>query len=199
MRIVLVGVLAAVLAGLSPGASAELYRWRDPQTGSVKYSSYPPPWFGDEAREANAPKVEVLSGPQTGAKDGSKPTDEMAEKVAEVIHFMEQRRAQLLARMTLARASAGFDPSNPTFQADLQAYRAVTRELDKFDPQGAAGRRKADTGVFENLGIEMGAAGDGATTGAVPRSTQPESARQPAAAGPSPEGAFRPGPDRARP
>jgi hypothetical protein len=197
MRIVLVGVLAGVLAGLAPEACADLYRWRDPQTGSVRYSSYPPPWFGDETREASAPKVEVLGGPQPGAKDGAKPADEMAEKVAEVIHFMEQRREQLLARMTLARASAGFDPANPKFEADLQAYRNVTRELDKFDPRGAVARRRADARVFENLGIDLRAAGEGGAAGAAARSTQPESARRPAE--PPPAAAPRPGPDRERP
>ena len=41
-------------------AAADLYRWVDPETGSVKLSSYPPPWYGDEARERRAPKVEVI-------------------------------------------------------------------------------------------------------------------------------------------
>ncbi|KPK03754.1 MAG: hypothetical protein AMJ64_15035, partial [Betaproteobacteria bacterium SG8_39] len=155
MRIVpVVGVLAVVLAGLAPSALAELYRWRDPQTGTVKYSSYPPPWYGDESREAAAPKVEVVGGDKPGGKETRTPADEMAEKVAEVIRFMAQRREQLLSRMTLARASAGFDSADPAFKADLQAYRAVTRELDKFDPKGAAARRRTDARVFDNLGIE---------------------------------------------
>ncbi|MEJ2175812.1 MAG: hypothetical protein P8Y76_13135 [bacterium] len=151
MRIALVGVLTVVLAGMTSDALAELYRWRDPQTGTIKYSSYPPPWYGDETREATAPKVEVL-GERQGAGDADrKPADEMAEKVAEVVHFMEQRREQLLSRMTVARASAGFDPADPAFKADVQAYRAVTRELDKFDPKGAAARRKSDAQLFQNL------------------------------------------------
>jgi hypothetical protein len=195
MRIVLIGVLAAVLAALAPHARAELYRWRDPQTGSVKYSSYPPPWFGDEAREANAPKVEVLGGPQAGGKDSDKPPDAMAEKIAEVVRFMEQRREQLLARMTIARASAGFEPANPSFQADLQAYRNVTRELDKFDPRGAAARREADVRVFENLGIELRAPDNG--EGAAAQSAQPGSTAQPAAVPPA--GGSGSAPERARP
>jgi hypothetical protein len=32
-------------------AHADLYRWVDPQTGSVKFSTYPPPWFGQPALE----------------------------------------------------------------------------------------------------------------------------------------------------
>jgi hypothetical protein len=41
-------------------AGADLYRWVDPETGSVKYSSYPPPWYGDESKQRRAPKVEFI-------------------------------------------------------------------------------------------------------------------------------------------
>lgn len=153
MRTILLGILAGALVGLAPSAFGELYRWRDPYSGSIKYSTYPPPWYGDEAREARSPKVEVLTGAREAAAAKSAPADAMAEKVAEVIQFMEKRREQLLARMTVARALPGFSPTDPAFQQDLQAYRAVTRELDKFDSKGAAARRSADATAFESLGI----------------------------------------------
>ena len=197
MQTALVGVLVAVLLALTPDARAELYRWRDPQTGTIKYSSYPPPWYGDETREANAPKVEVLGNHQPSDKERGTPADEMAEKVAEVVRFMEQRRGQLLARMTVARASAGFDPSDPAFQADLQAYRGVTRELDKFDAKGAAARRSADARVFENLGITMGATGVTGATGAETQPVPPESARG-VAEPPPPASGPRGAPESAR-
>jgi hypothetical protein len=41
-------------------AHADLYRWVDPDTGAVKFSSYPPPWHGDPERERGAPAVEVI-------------------------------------------------------------------------------------------------------------------------------------------
>ena len=41
-------------------AHADLYRWVDPQSGSVKFSSVPPDWHGDPLREGVAPRVEVL-------------------------------------------------------------------------------------------------------------------------------------------
>ena len=54
---------------------ADLYRWVDPETGSVKFSSYPPPWHGDAAKERRAPKVEhiparreAVQKPQTPGK-----------------------------------------------------------------------------------------------------------------------------------
>jgi hypothetical protein len=45
----------------SGAAMADLYRWVDPQSGSVKYSSLPPPWLGDAEREPVSPKVEVIA------------------------------------------------------------------------------------------------------------------------------------------
>lgn len=41
-------------------AAADLYRWVDPETGSVKFSSYPPPWYGGAQAPQRAPKVEVI-------------------------------------------------------------------------------------------------------------------------------------------
>ncbi|OFZ87230.1 MAG: hypothetical protein A2W21_01775 [Betaproteobacteria bacterium RBG_16_66_20] len=55
-------------------AAADLYRWVDPETGSVKFSSYPPPWYGDEAAQRGAPKVEVIPPvrtPPSAAESGS--------------------------------------------------------------------------------------------------------------------------------
>ena len=50
-------------------AAADLYRWIDPETGSVKFSSYPPPWYGDPVAERRAPKVEVIPAlPEATAK-----------------------------------------------------------------------------------------------------------------------------------
>ena len=46
-------------------ALADLYRWVDPETGSVKFSSYPPPWHGDAAKQRRAPKVEVIAPMRT--------------------------------------------------------------------------------------------------------------------------------------
>ena len=43
--------LALALVLLSFCVHAELYRWIDRASGSVKYSSTPPPWYGDAAKE----------------------------------------------------------------------------------------------------------------------------------------------------
>jgi hypothetical protein len=49
---------AAILALVATAADAQLYRWRDPQSGSVKLSSIPPPWYGRGV--SNGPHVEVI-------------------------------------------------------------------------------------------------------------------------------------------
>ena len=78
-------MMIAMFAWAVP-AAADLYRWVDPDTGSVKFSSYPPPWYGDEAKERRAPKVEVIPSksepvvkpetpgqPPEGARKGDSP------------------------------------------------------------------------------------------------------------------------------
>ena len=54
-----IAVAVAVMAWAGT-AGADLYRWVDRDSGSIKYSSYPPPWYGDEAKQRRAPKVEVI-------------------------------------------------------------------------------------------------------------------------------------------
>lgn len=59
--LVRIAVPVAVLVSMwAVSAAAQLYRWVDPETGTVKFSSYPPPWYNDPARQ-RAPKVEVIA------------------------------------------------------------------------------------------------------------------------------------------
>ncbi len=55
-----VSLAVLLLVGADP-AIADLYRWVDPESGSVKFSSYPPPWYGKEQSAPRAPKVEVIA------------------------------------------------------------------------------------------------------------------------------------------
>ena len=60
---------------MSP-AFADLYRWVDPETGSVKFSSYPPPWYGDEKLETRSPKVEHIPPRGPGGSTQAEPAPE---------------------------------------------------------------------------------------------------------------------------
>ncbi len=70
--------IAALIAALfwATNAAADLYRWVDPETGSVKFSSYPPPWYGDEKLEKRSPKVEHIPARGPG---GSAPPETVTE------------------------------------------------------------------------------------------------------------------------
>jgi hypothetical protein len=76
MRFTIAVATFAWAAQFSGPAAADLYRWVDPETGSIKFSSYPPPWYGDPAKERRAPKVEVIPERGSAPSSGPKPEDE---------------------------------------------------------------------------------------------------------------------------
>jgi hypothetical protein len=124
-------------------AAADLYRWVDPETGSIKYSSTPPPWYGDARRERRAPKVEVIpSLERRGAAAFS--ADAAATPAvagAESLAVLEARRRQALEALRLAAAQASGAIAPADLARRIEAYAALVAELDRLDPQGAAARR----------------------------------------------------------
>ncbi|MGH8766324.1 MAG: hypothetical protein ACRET8_11465, partial [Burkholderiales bacterium] len=127
---------------------ADLYRWIDPESGSVKYSSYAPPWFGNPASEHVSPRVEVIPasrGP-TAVAPGAQARP-FAEGVATLDKLRQTRRSLmegLASREDFSRAGEGF-------KQQVEAYRAVSVELDKVDPSGAAARRAEAQPLIERL------------------------------------------------
>ena len=140
-----------LLAALTPlAANADLYRWVDPQTGSVKFSSYPPPWFADQAVALGAPAVEVLVYRQPGApKPAAEPPKPAA--TASMLAALETRLASLTQFFTALPASTDFSRAGSGIQQQLEAYQALAAELDRLDPAGAARRRQQEVGVRETL------------------------------------------------
>jgi hypothetical protein len=122
-------------AAWSSVALADLYRWVDPETGSVKFSSYPPPWYGDEAKQRRAPKVEVIpAGRDTGA--GSEAAT-AAQEGAKRLEGFEAQRKVLLQQL----ARPGAERGSQALQKQLEAYSALAEQMDKLDPMGAGTRR----------------------------------------------------------
>ena len=141
-------LLIAALA--PPVANADLYRWVDPQTGSVKYSSYPPPWFGDQALAPSAPAVEVLVYRQPGApKPAAAPPKPSA--TADLLGALETRLAGIAQFFSVLPANTDFTRAGSGIQQQLEAYQAVAAELDRLDPAGAARRRQQEVGIVEKL------------------------------------------------
>lgn len=145
LRIWLIGAL-----GLCPNAQAELYRWVDPQSGSVKYSSLPPPWYGDAAREPRFPAVEripyqplgVAPMPKHHATEGSG---------RNVVAALEARWRAFLQSFSALASTGDFERAGRGIAQQLDAYQALVAELDRQDPAGAARRRAQEASMMERL------------------------------------------------
>jgi hypothetical protein len=122
-------------------ARADLYRWIDPETRAIKYSSYPPPWAGDAERERRSPPVEVLRYTPRGAAR----TPEGDKAIAP----LEERRRRLLQELLALPERRDRGPDE--IQRQLQAYQLLAYELDRLDPKGAPARKAEDYEVMEKL------------------------------------------------
>ena len=147
-------VLLAVLVAIP--AQADLYRWRDPQTGSIKFSNSPPPWHGDPVREIGAPPVEVVPDLSPRARSVAPAAETKAKPAAQspsMLSGLESQFATLLQFFRQMPTSADFDRTGAAFQQQADMYRAVSAELDRQDPAGAARRRAMaqESGILEQL------------------------------------------------
>ena len=124
-------VLTAILLAALP-AHADLYRWVDPQTGSVKFSSVPPP---SEQRD-----VEVIPYRGTAAP--------VSKPAAGAVPELEARWRALL--LQLAQPNASRDPE--TVRQELRTYAALSAELDRLDPAGAERRRAESRNLLARIG-----------------------------------------------
>lgn len=153
----------------SGAASADLYRWVDPQSGSVKFSSVPPPWLGDADREAVSPKVEVIvpqlrpaptpapaaAAAAPGKPPAPPPPGAKPAPPGPLDMLQQQWRSRLQAIAGLPQG-ADFNRAGQGLQQQLKDYEAVRAELDRLDPAGAARRTAEEGGLLERLrkGIE---------------------------------------------
>jgi hypothetical protein len=131
--------LALLLASFA--ARADLYRWIDRESGSVKYSNAPPPWYGDPDKERNAPAVEILR-----YKTPAKPVPEISAN-ARTIAGLEARRAELVR--FLATIPPATDVDKAGIRRQLDDYQALSAELDRLDPAGATRRRAQQPPIVE--------------------------------------------------
>jgi len=127
--------LALVLTSFC--AHADLYRWVDRQTGSVKYSSSPPPWYGDRAKERSSPPVEVIR--YNAPAPAAKPTPK--EENASIIASMQARWRELNKFFGSLPPSTDFARPGEGLRPQIEAYQTLSRELDRLDPAGAERRR----------------------------------------------------------
>ncbi len=147
------GAVLLALAATAWPAHADLYRWIDPQSGSVKYSNHPPPWHGDPGRERRAPKVEVISSKSAPPAKAAAPGKPAAAAAApsDLPADLEARWRDLLEDLGSFTQPADFARAGAGLRQQVEAYEAVRAELDRIDPAGAARRRKEEGGLMDQL------------------------------------------------
>ena len=129
---------------------ADLYRWVDRETGSVKYSNFPPPWYGDPLREGANPAVEILRHQAPAKPPAEKGVEKGVEKPPATAQLEERWRSMLQFLSSLPQRP-DFDRSGQVLQQQVQALQAARAELDRLDPNGMARRRAEETTVLEQL------------------------------------------------
>jgi hypothetical protein len=144
-------ILALLIAFIVFPAQADLYRWVEPQSGSVKYANSPPPWFGDPEREHRYPAVEVIRYQPVPSAAETKPAAEKAG--SSTLAVLETRFASLLQFFQSLPRSPDFERTGAALQQQAEMYKAVSAELDRIDPSGAARRRAAaqEVGILDQL------------------------------------------------
>ena len=144
-------LLFALLLLAAFAAHADLYRWVERETGSVKYSNTPPPWYGDPEKQRGAPAVEVV--PYRGPGPASKPTPqtEDAATAARAIAAMEARWLELVRFFASLPPSTDFSRAGPNIRLQLEAYQTLTAELDRLDPAGAPRRGAQVANALGNI------------------------------------------------
>jgi hypothetical protein len=143
-------LLSLLLLLFARQAVADLYRWMDPDTGSIKLSSYPPPWFGNPALEAKSPRVEVIPVTRTATPVSPLATQAPVEGTG-LLDKLQQFRKSALEGLNVLPAREDFARGGEGIQEQLDAFRAVSAELDKMDPGGAAARRAEEQPLMERL------------------------------------------------
>jgi uncharacterized protein DUF4124 len=116
---------------LCSAAHADLFRWVDPESGSVKYSNSPPPWY----ESGSGPKVERVPYLPPGARqpiaDPSAPVPLVA---------LQARWREMLLALS----------SQPTPEG-ARAFAQLTAELDRADPAGAPRRKEELADIMRRL------------------------------------------------
>jgi len=145
MKYVLMSIL---FIGFS--AHADLYRWVDRETGSVRFSNTPPPWFGDPEKERGAPAVEVIPYRGPGAPPRSAAAPEVSPQAGSKTE-LERRWRNALQQVTAIAERPDIDRLVPQLQEAVRTAEALSAELNRIDPGGAAARERETQGVMERI------------------------------------------------
>ncbi|HEY3075238.1 MAG TPA: DUF4124 domain-containing protein [Burkholderiales bacterium] len=133
----------ALVFSIALPAHADLYRWVDPDSGSVKLSTLPPSDPGVNA-ELVPFRNPAAPPPQTPAA-AAKP-----KPAAGAVAALEARWTELSTQLT-GVSSQDSNRGAEGLRQQMEAYEAVRAELDRLDPAGAARRRSESSSILDRL------------------------------------------------
>lgn len=137
----------ALLLLLSASARADLYRWVDPATGSVKFSNLPPePGVNAQVLPYQGPVPPKSTAPSPAS---AKPLT-VAPADASSVPALEAQFNVLYAQLASAPPESYRNADNK-LQGQMQSYEALRAELDRVDPAGAPRRSAATLALVERL------------------------------------------------
>lgn len=142
-------LLAALLLALP--VHADLFRWVERETGQVKFSNTPPPWYGDPEKERHNPRVEVIRYRGAAKQPKPAPEPENAAREARTVATLEARWLELARFFASLPPSTDFERAGPNIRQQIEAYQALSAELDRLDPGGTARRRSQEAAVIDSV------------------------------------------------
>lgn len=145
-RIWLVVALAVVLTP----AAAQMYRYRDPDTGQTKLTNIPPP---GAKRSAQAPPAQAGQPSAAAAPaDVAAPQSPAATPGATLppnAFEMDRQRMLILQQLVAEAPNVGTPAGRQRFFAGLGDVVSIESRLDKLDPGGRKGREAERDRVLE--------------------------------------------------
>jgi Domain of unknown function (DUF4124) len=132
--------IALLLVAAAP-AYADLYRWIDPDTGSVRLSTLPP----------SDPRASAELLPYRGMAQKPPPTAAAgAAGQSASMPALEAELRQLYSRLAAATPQ-DLAAGGGAFRQQLLRYESVRAQLDSLDPAGAQRRAAEATSLMERL------------------------------------------------
>jgi len=125
-------VLILALAALMLPATAQLYHYRDPETGQTKLTNVPPP---GTKQGAAAQAVPATAQPPAATSHG-KPAATLPPHAFE----MDRQRTRLLQQLVAEATSVGNPAGKERFLNRLGDVVSIEARLDKIDPGGRKAR-----------------------------------------------------------
>ena len=131
---------AWLLVALPLAAHADLYRWIDPASGSVKYSSQPP---SDPGIEADVVRYNAPPPPKPAPAKPVPPKPAAAAPVTSAAVAELEAHWRTLAAQLMALPLDELKRGSERARQQMQALEAARAELDRLDPGGSS-RRSAE-------------------------------------------------------